>query len=199
MHVGGVYLNQSRPTQVASDPSCTLPGIYVAEIASELEVDALSPELQPFPRLGTGLSERAPTGEVWLNGGDVSADSDPTVVLDVAGEAVKDGASFPFRASLTISAKNRRKPVPPHRPGAEPICKQRIVTPIQVDVTPRRGGRLILEVDPARMFTNVDFKNLVPGSDGVFEIEDDDTPGPNRSLYDGLRSSRSYTIHWEDE
>lgn len=198
VHVGGVYLNQSRPTQVASNPSCTLPGVYVTEVTSGFEIDALSSELQPFPERGTAISEHAMAGEVWLTGGDVSDKSDRTVLLDVSGEARKEGETIPFRASLTIGS-NRMRPAPPERPGAEPICKQRIVTPIPVDLAPNRGGRLILEIDPGRMFANVEFRELNEEQNGVFWFEDNNTPGPSLSLYNGLTSTGSYSLRWLQE
>ncbi|HET9933072.1 MAG TPA: hypothetical protein VFQ35_20355 [Polyangiaceae bacterium] len=197
VHVGGVYLNQSVQTQVASNPSCTLSGIYVAEVTSPLEIDVLSPQLQAFSGSGRAISEPAFAGEVWLNSGDVNAVHDSTPVLDAAGSAVKDGTSYPFAASLTIGS-NRAKSPSPSTPGAAPICKQRIVSPIPVELTPRRGGHLVIEIDPARMFANVDFADLTPDRDGVFVFEDDDTPGPSLSLYNGLRrSSGVYELRWE--
>ncbi|MFZ5892416.1 MAG: hypothetical protein ACOY0T_15255 [Myxococcota bacterium] len=197
VHVGGVYLNQSVPTQVASNPSCTLPGIYVAEVTSALEVDILSPVLQPFPSLGRAISEHALAGEVWLNSGDVSAAQDPAVIFDVAGTAVKDAATFPFVASLSIGT-NRAKSPSALTPGAAPICKQRIVSPIPLGLTPVRGGRLVLEIDPAKMFANVDFLGLSSDRNGLLIFEDENTPGPSLSLYNGLhRSSGVYGLRWE--
>lgn len=196
VHVGGVYLNQSVPTQVAADPSCTLAGIYVAEVTSALEVDALSPALQAFPRPGRAIAERARAGEVWLNGRDVSVGQDPTVILDVAGTAVKDGVARSFAGKLSIGS-NRAKNPSPLTPGAAPICKQRIVSPIPLELTPLRGGRLVVVVDPAKMFANVEFSELME-RDGVLTFEDEDAPGPSLNLYNGLRrSSGVYELSFE--
>ena len=174
-----------------------LAGIYVAEVNAPLVVDLLSAQPQPFGQLGTALTERAVTGEVWLNGGDVNELHDPTVVLEVAGVAAKSGTLRVFRGSLSIAA-NRAGMPRPSAPGAAPICKQRIVSPIPVDLRLSRGGRLLLEIDPAKMFAGVDFALLPEGPDGVFTFEDANTPGPSLSLYNGLhRSAGVYALRWE--
>jgi hypothetical protein len=196
VHVGAVYLNRSRATSVASDTSCTLAGIYVAEVTSGLDVDALSPEPQPFPVLGQGIAEAAYTGEVWLTSGDVNASSDPRVVLDVAGTAERDGQSYPFEAALTIGANRLETPPNPALPGAKPICKQRIVSPIPVSTVPSRSGRLQLRIDPAGWFGNVDFSTLAADSDGVFRFDDESATQASANLYAGLRASTG-TYHIE--
>src|SRR5215217_3059399 len=66
LFVGGLYLNRSRPASVSSDTSCTLAGIYVAQVLSGREVDLLSAEPQAFPSRGFATSEPALSGEVWL-------------------------------------------------------------------------------------------------------------------------------------
>ncbi len=128
--------------------------------------------MQPFSGLGRATSDRDLTGEVWLNGGDVNTPNDDTVILDVAGTAEKDGVKYPFVGALTIGANRVKDATPPASPGLYPICKQRIVSPIDVDITPTNGGALVLSVDPARLFTNVDFAQLVQQDDGLFHFDD---------------------------
>jgi hypothetical protein len=190
VHVGAMYVNRSAPTSVSSDTSCTLPGVYVAEVPFPLDVDALSREPQRFPELGQATADLGRTGEVWLNGGDVNDPNDSTVILDVAGTAARGGASYPFEGMLTIG-ENRLQPVPPELPGLKPICKERIVTPIRTDVTLTRGGRLTLTIDVARMFSNVDFSLLEPDADGVRHFDDDPSTAnaASNNLYVGLRAS----------
>jgi hypothetical protein len=202
IHVGAAYLNRAVPTSGAGlDTSCTLAGIYSAEVPAELEVDALSPELQPFPALGQATADAAFTGEVWLNHGDIDDPGDTTVILDVAGSAEKDGVLYPFEGKLTIG-ENRVRAAPPATPGAHPICKERVVTPIAVNVAPARGGRLVLRIDPARMFANVDFAELTTSRDGVLlfddsrETEDHPVDQPSKALYQGLRSTSTYALSW---
>lgn len=189
VHVGAVYLNRSVTTSVASDTSCALAGIYVAEVTSGFDVDALSPEPQPFPELGQGTADRAYTGEVWLTSGDVNAESDPRTVLDVAGVAERDGTAYPFEARLTIGPNRLEMPPNAAVPGAKPICKQRIVTPIPVNAVPSRDGQLHLQIDPAGFFRNVDFSTLRESSNGVFRFDDSGATQASANLYAGLRAS----------
>lgn len=203
VHVGAAYLNRANPTSGAGlSTTCTLDGIYSAEVPAELVVDALSPEPQPFPTLGHATSDPSFTGEVWLNHGELDDPSSTAVILDVAGTAVKGDDVYPFRASLTIG-DNRARPAPPETPGAHPICKERVVTPIAVDVLPARDGKLLLRVDPARMFANVDFSELTELEDGVFvfddarETADHPVDHASKSLYQGLRSIDVYDFSWE--
>ena len=202
VHVGAAYLNRAVPTSGAGlDTSCTLAGIYSAEVAAELEVDALSPVPQAFPALGQATSDASFTGEIWLNHGDIDDPSSDTVILDVQGRAEKSGEVFEFEGALTIG-DNRLRSAPPQTPGAHPICKERVVTPIAVNVVPERGGSLTLQIDPARMFANVDFARLTPSPDGTYvfdderETEDHPVDQPSKALYQGLRSTASYEFSW---
>jgi hypothetical protein len=194
-----VYLNRAVPTSVSSNTSCTLAGVYVAEVTSPLEVDALSTEPQLFAATGEATGDLARSGEVWLSGGDVNDPDDSTVILDVAGSAERAGTSAPFEGRLTIG-ENRLEPSPPAEPGQRPICKERIVSPIVVDVTPVRGERLALTIDPRSMFANVDFSELAPGEDGTLEFDDDPSTATPAStnLYIGLRATSSvYSFAFE--
>ena len=85
LHIGAMYLNQTVPTSGAQETSCVLPGTYVAQVLSSVDVDALSPLLQPFADQGHGVATQAQVGELWLTGGDISAIDDQTVILDAAG------------------------------------------------------------------------------------------------------------------
>ena len=201
LHIGAVYLNKSVPSSVATNTSCALAGVYTAEVTTGMDVDVLTSSPQPFPEPGFATSDRAPTGEIWLNGVDINNPTDPTVILDVAGTAEKDGASYPFEGRLTIS-DNRALPVDdPGQPGEHPICKQRIVSPIKVDITPREGGRLVVRIDPRGWFGNVDFAGLEKDSNAppVYQIADSSEDPPSKNVYIGLRSSSEvYSFHWQD-
>ena len=200
VHVGAVYLNKSRPSSVASDTSCQLPGIYVAEVTSGVDVDLLSGTPQPFPNPGFATTEHASTAEVWLFGDDVNDPSDDTVILDVAGTAEKGGESYPFDGTIRIG-QNRVIPAPsPALPGANPICKQRIVSPIPVQLTAKEGDRLILRIDPRGLFANVEISKLEEASSDppLLRFRDDDGDQPSRALYSGLRASvGTYSVTWE--
>jgi hypothetical protein len=200
LFVGGMYLNRSRPTSVSSDTSCSLSGIYVAEVLGGREVDLLSPTPQAFPNHGFATTDVAATGEVWLSQGDVNQAASGAVILRVSGTAARDGQSFPFEAALTIG-QNRVVPVTdPALPGQHPICKQRIVSPIPLELRPAPQRALLLRVDPRNMFGNVDFATLTE-SGGVFRFADQaGVDQASDNLYAGLRrSSGVYSFAWLEE
>lgn len=201
LHVGAVYLNRSVPTSVASDTSCILPGIYVAEVTAGLDIDALDPTPRPFPELGYATSDAAKTAELWLTGGDIDAPEDPTLIASVEGTAVGPGGAFPFVGSVTIGQNRQKPPLDPAQPGSKPICKQRVVTPIAVNLTPSAGGALLLRVDPAGWFGNVEFSELerIVDEPPLYAFRDDGEDQPSQNLYAGVRANAGvYTISWED-
>lgn len=200
LFVGGMYLNRSRPTSVASETSCSLPGIYVAEVLNGREIDLLSGKLQPFPQLGFATSERALSGEVWLSQGDVNQVGGNTTILRVAGVAERGGESFPFEGKLSIGNNRLIAATDPALPGQHPICKQRVVSPIPSDLQARPHGALLLRIDPRGMFGNVDFATL--GKDGdIYEFADAwGVDQASDNLYAGLhRSSGVYSFSWIEE
>lgn len=191
LHVGAVYLNRARPISGAQATSCILPGIYVAEVTEGLDVDILDPDPQPFPRRGEGTADHAIVGEVWLTHGDVNAPDDGAFILDIQGSAAKDGVVYPFEGTLTIG-KNRAEPVTdPSMPSQHPICKERIVSPIDVDITPHDGGSLTLRIDPRGLFSNVDFSALEQTSTSppLYRFQDVTEAGPDGSLFHGLQAT----------
>jgi hypothetical protein len=193
LHLGAVYLNQAVPSSGAAAQPCVSQGTYVAEVFGGLDVDLLSPDPVPFPSVGEGTETRARTAEVWLVGGgtnggsDINAADDSTVILAVEGTAEQSGASYPFSAEITIGANRTPKVTNPALPGASPICHQRIVSPIAVDLTPRNGGKLSLHIDPRPMFDNVDFSKatLLNADPPTYEIPDTSS-GPGYALFKGL-------------
>jgi hypothetical protein len=186
LHLGAVYLNLAVPISGSQETNCILPGIYTAEDLSPLDVDALSIQPQPFPEVATGTDDEARTGEVWLTGGDVNADSDQTVIAQLAGTATKAAQVIPFTAEVTISSTNRGiRPSNPAQPSQHPICKQRIVSPIPIDLRPHDHGTLAITVDASGWFANVDFTLLPPG--GAFP--DDNTNPASQNLFTALRAA----------
>jgi hypothetical protein len=201
IHVGAVYLNRARPTSGAQDTACILPGLYVAEVTQGLDVDALSPEPQPFPDKGDGTAERAIVGEVWLTHGDVNAPDDAGLILDVAGTADRGGATLPFQGQLTIGANRASPASDPAQPSQHPICKERIVSPIGIDLTPRSGGSLLLRVDPRGWFTNVDFEGLARTSTNppLYTFADSAADAPSINLYHGIQARGGvYDFSWSE-
>ena len=200
IHMGAVYLNRSVQTSVGDDTSCMLAGTYVAEVTSGLDVDVLSPELQAFPSDGVATSDEAKTGEVWLTGGDVNAENDATVILYVEGSAEKDGVTFPFDGAVTIGSNRALSSSDQALPGAKPMCKQRIVSPIPVDVRATRGGQLVVRVDPRGIFANVECSAMAKSADDPsrYRFRDDGSDQPSRNLFYGLRAGvGTYSFGWE--
>jgi len=129
LHIGALYLDESRPISGGQTTGCYLTGTYVAQETSGLDVDLLNPGLQLFPAKAHGITEPAALiGQVWLTGGDINASTDPTPILVVAGTATQAGASFPFTGTITISSN--RQAATSAAAGGDPICKARIITPI---------------------------------------------------------------------
>jgi len=160
LHIGALYLNRSVQVSVAQATSCILPGIYSGQVTSPLDVDVTSPAAQPFPADGEGTADLSQAAEVWLFGTDVNATADPTTIADVAGTAVQGGTSITFTGQFTISQNRALSTGNPALPGASPLCKQRIVTPIRVNFSLAQGGTLLVRVDPREWFRNVDFAHI---------------------------------------
>jgi hypothetical protein len=201
LHVGAMYLNQTVPTSGSQETGCILPGIYVAQVPSSVDVDALSPTLQPFPSPGEGITSPALAGELWLTGGDINTVDDPTVILDAAGTAAMSGTSYPFEAQITIGRNRLIPSTDPAYPGANPICKQRIVSLIPVDLTPQDTGTLVLRVDPRGWFRSIDFSSLPKpsGTPPVYRFTNTNNNPADISLFaNGLRSRTGvYEFSWQ--
>jgi hypothetical protein len=105
--------------------------------------------------------------------------------LDVAGTATSTTQTIQFEGAVSIGQNRQVPPANPAFPGANPMCKRRIVSPIAVDVTPKPGGCLLLRVDPAGWFQNVDFAALPqPRADSpIYRFTDDNSNQPSLNLY----------------
>jgi hypothetical protein len=199
LHVGALYLNRSVPVSGGQERACFLPGVYVAQVVDGRDIDVLSSRPQPFPKPGTGSADPAATGEVWLTGGRVDAPEDRTTIADVAGTVSRGGSVMRFEASVTIGQNRVVAATDPARPGAYPLCAQRIVTPIPVSLTPTAGGALVLRVDPRVWFANVEFGDLTPVTPGgdLVRIPDETVGQPASNFYRALRASGGvYTFEW---
>lgn len=203
LHIGAVYLDESRPISGGQATGCYLTGTYVAQETSALDVDLLNPGLQVFPAKAHGITEpTALIGQVWLTGSNINASVDATPILVVAGTAtqagVTGGPSFPFTGTVTISANHQT--ASSGAAGGDPICKARIVTPIDAVPIQTTGG-LLLRIDPRRYFAGVDFSQLPVGpSAGRYAFSDD----PNSAgysptgfqLYTNLHQTAPYAFSW---
>jgi hypothetical protein len=199
LHVGAMYLDQSFPVSGSQSPTCVLPGTYVAEVTNGMDVDLLDPEPAKFPSKGHGTTLEALAGQVWLTHDDVNASVDPSgePVLSLEGSATVSGEDRPFSAAITISSNRQASGAVA---GADPICKQRIVSPIETQVSVQEEGALLLRIDPRFLFTNVDLSALTPASTG-YAFSDDPTAAtytqPSLNLYSNLHSGgQLYTFSW---
>lgn len=199
LHIGAVYLNRSRPVSGGQERACFLPGVYVAQVLDGLDVDALSPALQRFPVQGHGTADHAITGEVWLTNGRIDADDDRLPIAEVAGTATRGSESMRFEGTVTIGRNRVVASTDPARPGAKPLCAERIVTPIATSITPENGGALVVRVDPRAWFRNVELGELAPVSAGsdLRRIPDELDPTPAYNFYVGLRAADGpYRFEW---
>jgi hypothetical protein len=204
LHVGAMYLNQSIPVSGSQGTPCILPSTYVAQVTTGLDVDLLSPDPQRFPSDGSGVTvPPALAGQVWLTGGDVNTIGDPSppvAILTLEGSASKAGVTKPFTGQITID-KNRQVATTSGAAGGDPICQERIVSPIPTSVAIETHGGLLLRVDPRLLFVNVNF-GLLPPSGTSFAFSDDPTSAdytqPSRNLYANLHSASGlYTFAWD--
>ena len=200
LHVGAIYLDLAVPISGAQSTSCILPGIYTAEELSGIDVDVLSPELQSFPTRGEGTDDEARTGEVWLVGSDINAGTDvdpatgqPTVVASVSGTASNALLAINFSATVTVGSNRAIVSSDPSMPSAHPICKQRIVTPIPIDLAPIQDGTLVLRIDPRLWVQQVDFSGLAPPS----AIPDDNSTTASQALFTGIHGPAAFDLSFE--
>jgi hypothetical protein len=203
LHIGALYLTQTLPVSGAQATSCVLPNsVDVGEVVKGLDLDLLSPDPQPFPIAGEGTDLSALGGEVWLTGGPVDADQDPTHILHIEGTASSGGTAYPFSGTLTIGSNRKRAPPTPTQPGANPICKERIVRGIPVGFTLADGGTLTVRADPRALLATVDFSQLAPpaGSPPVYVFDDQSQTSPSLLLYNALHfASTVYRFEWANQ
>jgi hypothetical protein len=199
MHVGALYLDQSVPTAGSAEGTCTLPGTYVGEVRDGRDVDMLDPTPQAFPAQGDGSTIPAAVGQVWLSGPDVNSMSSQADALDIEGTVARlDGTSFPFFGAISIDTSSFPPPQSAALPGTSPICEQRIVREILVDITLSQGGTLILHLDPKALFSNVDFSGVKPSGDPPsYQFSMPPMDQPSRNLLNNLQASGSvYRFEW---
>ena len=202
LHIGAVYLDSAAPVSGAQDTPCILPGTYLAQLTTGMDVDLLSPSPQLFPALGHGTTGDAIVGQLWLTGviGDIGAQADVTKILVIAGTASQGGDVRPFAGQITIGT-NRQAPTDALA-GAAPICKQRIVSVLtEVRIAP--AGGLLVRIDARKLFTNVDWSALAKFSDTYGFVDQPNKDQPSTNLYSNLHagsgSASPYSFSWTSE
>jgi hypothetical protein len=204
-HMGAVYLNQYNPESGAGSMPCVLDGIYVAEVFGPLDLDLLSPEMVAFPQAGTGTEALAHTAQIFLLEGDINDPDSSEPVLELAGTAQKGITQWPFTATVSIGENRLPQVSDVSEPGANPICAERIVTPIIPvggAVTPTNNGQLSVRVDVRHMLDGVDFVYLTDGVSPTpappYVIPDQIGTTVSDQLFSGLRSdSNVYAISYD--
>ena len=164
LHIGAALSEslgaRSRAVRSASVFS---PASTSRKCSTGIDVDALSPALQPFPELGSGTADHAVTGEVWLTGGRIDAPDDRTTIADVAGTATRGAESMRFEGTVTIG---RNRVTCEHRPRAsrrEAALRRadRHADPDVDHAEQRRRARRPRR--SARLVRNVELGELEPG------------------------------------
>jgi hypothetical protein len=200
LHVGAVYLDQAEPVSGAGATPCILPGTYIAQMTTGMDVDLLSPRPQRFAALGHGTTGQALVGQLWLTGtNDVNATDDPTKILVVEGTADKGGDVRRFAGTITIGSN--RQPSTSGAAGASPICKERIVT-VDASVPVLTSGGLLVRIDAQKLFTNVDWSSLAKSFDAYAFQDAPNEDQPSTNLYENLHAGSAagspYAFAWTD-
>jgi hypothetical protein len=162
MLIGAVYVDESPLGNQAGGPECIAPDLFAAQVPGPVEVDLLSGQPQEFSVYGQGTLDTGLSWQMWLTDGDVN-EANHSHVVDLQGTATRiaDGTQVPFAAIVTINDNRLVTTVNPAQPGANPICKQRIVLIGGVDVTPVEHGTLTVTIDPRPWFQlGFDFASL---------------------------------------
>lgn len=162
MRIGAVYVDESPLGNQAGGPECIAPDVFAAQVPGGVEVDLLSGQPQEFSVYGQGTLDTGLSWQMWLTDGDING-ANQAHVVDLQGVATRlsDGLAVPFAAIVTINDNRLVTTVDPAQPGANPICKRRIVLVGGIDTTFFDGGTLTVMVDPRAWFgLGYDFASL---------------------------------------
>jgi hypothetical protein len=202
MHLGAVYMRLGQ--QHLANASCIGDSTYGLQVPGGIDVDVLTGSPQEFSVLGSATTDLNTGAELWLVDGNINNVASTTVLVSVAGVASKGFASIPFHGSLTIGTNRLVAPSNPAQPGANPICKERIIALIPVAIRPTVGGNLLLRIDPRPWFGGIDFETLVPGTDGMTSEIPDSSNGSGadapagRAFFQAVTSAApdTYQFSW---
>jgi hypothetical protein len=204
--IGSIYLNERAPAPGSQQLPCILPGTYVGEVLQGTWLDVLNPALQPFEGGGRGIAVQGRSAELWLQAQDTTLDApnSTAVIATLAGVAAKDGLRWPFQAEVSIGSNRRTADPDPDRPGANPICRERLVRGLEVQSLPAPDGLLTVQVDPRRWVDAIDFTELGEGTDAAAplglarRLPDQNFSPAGLALYRGLKSLEGYSVSWQE-
>lgn len=158
-------------------------GRIVAQVTTQVEVDALAPALAAVPGGGDGIDVPALTAEVWLFNRDGALGG---AAVRVTGTARRDELEVPFEGALVIDQSLVS--------AGGSIDEARKVRGIPARVTPSEGGALRVRVDPRGWFDGADFRELTAGAarEGRYRFTAQDNVG--RAFLNRVRSRSSFTV-----
>lgn len=217
LRLGPVYLNTVAPLRASrgfrfireahADEAHLGSGLIVGEVLGDLEVDLLGSALQPFGRRGLVTGDLVRTAEIRFWPGPGIDPGSPTLdpVLVVAGSATLADETIPFEGQLLLDET--------WLPNAEPgdrnfltLSDIRQVRGVPTSFVADEGGTLEIRVDPRRLFATANFAQIranptSPRDPSVRLLtQASGTTGTTdqvmRSLYDALRSIRTYEVRW---
>lgn len=213
MRLGPIYLNTVAPVRASrgfrlirearADDSHLGNGLIVGEVLGDVEVDLLSPSLTPFPVRGQVTGDEVRTAEIrfWPGAGIDPESPTTTPVLSVAGTARREGESIRFEGTLVLDQTWLPNAAPGDR-NFLTLADIRAVRGIPAPITAQEGGVLEVRVDPRRLFATANFAQIrdnprVPTNPDVRSlVQGSGTDQVTRSLYDAVRSIRTYEIRW---
>lgn len=182
-------------------------GRVVGEVLGQVTFDALSSSLTAFPVRGSMTQDDVRTAEIWFYpepGVSAETTKIATIALDVAGTAVRDATTVPFRGQLILNDAWQPDQVDGTR-GTTSITALRQVRGIPSSFVPDEGGELEIRVDVARLFRGANFasleqnptdpdgtKVLVQSKSGALATDQVMT-----NLYQGLHDATgTYAVRW---
>lgn len=213
--LGPVYVNVQPPLRLGNWLDWLVPpafaqaahldeGRVAGEVLGQVTFSALSAELVPFSVTGTLAQEQVRTVEVWFYprpGVAAETAAIDTVALDVAGEATRDGVSYPFAGQLVLDEDWVADQVAGTR-GTASITEIRQARGVAADFFPIEGGRLELRLDITRLFRGANFASLEDNpaaADGVRQLSQAPASRDQvmNNLYLGLREANgTYAVSW---
>ena len=176
MYIGAVYFDESPPQSSFDSTECNVSDTFAAQVPGGVQVNLLSTEPQEFSVYGSGSADTALSWDLWFANGDINQPNTlPTAMLTGYATLISDPTQvIAFGAIVNINpgedgAGARGIPASdPALPGAYPICKQRIVQIVGIDLAfgqdnPNVNGKLLVTVDPRAWFLAagpIDFSSL---------------------------------------
>jgi hypothetical protein len=182
-------------------------GLVVGEVLADVEVDLLSATPTAFPVIGQITGDAIRTTEIrfWPSAGRDPDGPSTEPVLTVAGQASRDGETIRFEGSLLLDET--------WLPNAEPgdrsflsLIDIRQVRGIPTAFTANEGGSLSVGVDVRKLFASANFaairENPTSRTDAEVRLLTQSSGGTGstdqvmRSLFDALRSIKTYDVRW---